>query len=258
MNGRTFLVALGMTTRLDRQSNVVSGSAEWLARRTGKTIGSSQAAAVFNGVSSTSTKSDLLDSFKGIPRKEPNAYLQRMLDAGRNMEPVLRNEAHYVLELLLARPLLSFVPCQFIGDTHFGIEERSTPDLLVVDTDLSGIALVEIKWRTSDGDCGWEHPLQRNSPRRFLGLTVWCQAQHQMHVTGVHSAFVYSGSSRNRRLWHVNYCPKFREQHFLPALYRCAINDGADDLPKIYHVTELTRLMERSTQEIGLPVTYTS
>ncbi len=256
MIGRTFLVRLGTATRLDRQSNIASGSAEWLARRTGKTIGSSQAAAVFQGVSSTSTKSDFLNSLKGIARATPNAYLQRMLDAGRDMEPVLRNEAHYVLELLLARKLLSFVPCQFEGDTHYGIQERSTPDLIVVDTDLSGIALVEIKWRTSDGDCGWEHPLAKGSARRFLGLTVWCQAQHQMHVTGVHSAFVYSGSARNRRLWHVTYCPTFRESHFLPALARCALQDGANDHPKAHHVGELTRLMERSTQEIGLPVTW--
>jgi hypothetical protein len=256
MIGRTFMVTLGMTTRLDRQTNIASGSAEWLARRTGKTIGSSQAAAVFNGVSSTSTKDDFLKSLKGIARPPANAYLQRMLDAGRDMEPVLRNEAHYVLELLLARRLISYVPCQFVGDTHYGIEERSTPDLIVIDTDLQHAALVEIKWRTSDGDCGWEHPLDRKSARRFLGLTVWCQAQHQMHVTGIHSAFVYSGSVRNRRLWHVAYCRTFREEHFLPALARCAEKDGADDHPKARHIAALTLLMEKSSHEIGLPVTY--
>lgn len=256
MNGRAFMVAIGPVTKFHRQTMIAHGSAEWLARRTGKTIGSSQAAAVFNGVSKTSTKQDFLNSLKGVPKPTPNAYLQRMLDAGVAMEPVLRNEAAYVLELLLGKKLITYVPCQFVGDTHYGIEERSTPDMVVIDANLSSVALVEIKWRCTEGDCGWPHPLVKNSQPRHLGLTVWCQVQHQMHVTGIHSAFVYSGSAKNRRLWHVHYCSVFRQKHFLPALARCAEKDGADDHAPMVHISALSLLLDASSQEIGLPIAY--
>lgn len=211
--------------KFERESNIVSGTPAWQAARVGLTIGSSQAAAVFNGISTTSTKGELLRSFRGEAPVPPRPFALKFMDEGKRMEPVLRAEAADLLAAYLGVALVTYVPCQFIGETHFGVQERSSPDLVCLSVPCLRTCLVEIKWRIGDKDCGWGTHKDKES-RCHLGLTVWCQVQHQMHVTGIHSAFVYSGSTVARRLWHVSYCHVFRQLWFLPALQTCAEYGG--------------------------------
>lgn len=251
MTSANFLVHGG---KFMRETQIMSGSAEWLAARVGRTIGSSQAAAVFNGISTTTTKSELLRSFRGEPPVEPTPFARRLMDIGKDMEPVLRTEIVLILEALLGTRLLTRVPYQFVGETLFGVQERSSPDLLCIGESCLRACLVEIKWRVGDKDCGWPHYRDKDA-RHYLGITVWCQVQHQMHITGVHSAFVYSGSLRNRRLWHVTYCRVFRELYYLPALETCALHGGTGGAGN--HTVQKLRpdlytLMENTSREIPL------
>lgn len=184
------------TLRVDRLVKCEQGSEAWHNVR-GITIGSSEAAAVFPGVSKTVTPADLRRKLRGEPRKPVTPYLQSLFDEGADAEPVLRRE----LEGLMGN-------CFIIESGIFQMQDKD----VALTASLDGIAVrhtprgshlcvTEFKWRCGDG-AGW-------GPKRDeLGLTVWCQVQHQMHVANVPVAVIYSGArDGDRRMWVVKQAP---------------------------------------------------
>jgi len=211
-------IAPSRTMRFDLETVIVHGSDEWYGAREGKTIGSSSAGAVFNGIVDGSARRQLIRTFQGKPKPAPSDYSQSVMNQGHAMEPWLAHELTkwfvVISSNLYRMPEL----------TH-GVQEISTPDRIVLLPTERGfrLALAEIKWRpTSPDDCGW------GPARDRLSLGVWCQVQHQMEVTGIHAALVYSGSpAGNRRMWSVRYCPEFRP-YWLDALKAC-VDDAQFD-----------------------------
>ena len=192
-----------------RMTDVVQGSEEWARHKTeGKRMGSSQAAAVFPGVSTTTSTRDLIAALYGYAQTPCADYARDLMRQGQEKEPVLRDEAYWLLQGMAGELLCGCVPTQFqLPDLTCGwVQESSSPDLIVRDTN-GNTALVELKWRAASVfDCGWD---DNNSK---LGLTVWCQIQHQMFVTGIDVGYVYSGANDgSRRMWRVEPSARFRE-----------------------------------------------
>lgn len=184
----------------DRLTQHAQGSPLWHDTRS-TTIGSSEAAAVFPGkISKTVTPADLRRKLRGEPRPLPSAYLQKMFDEGAAMEPVLRQELE---DLLHCRVVETGI---FVQKTPEG-EPNHTASLdgIALRFDRSGkpyVLLTEFKWRCGEG-AGW------GDTRDRLGITVWCQVQHQMRVANVPVAVVYSGARcGERRLWFVKQAPQ--------------------------------------------------
>lgn len=203
----------------DFETNLQHGSPEWYASRHGMTMGSSDAGSVFSGVVTGSSRRELCDRFKGLPKRPIAPYVQSIMNEGHKMEPYLLQEVTALFDCMILRANLYRLP--FL--TH-GVQEQSTPDGIVVTRRFPHrLALVEIKWRpTSPDDAGW------GPARDRLDLKVWCQAQHQMYVTGIHRCFVYAGSpSGARRMWTIAYCAAFRP-YFEAALEACVADRRFD------------------------------
>jgi hypothetical protein len=192
-------------------TSIVPLSDEWKSLRSGICVSSSQAAAVFNGISTTTSHADFMRKIRGEEVDEPNEYTKNLMDAGRKMEPVLADEFEAKSECVLVVPNMF----EEVGR----VIERSTPDGIAMwSEDLW--AVVEIKWRGNGGDGTWSDGVLG------LGLTVFCQIQHQMHLTRIHRGFVYSGSPNGGRCcWAVRYNPEFRRM-FLTHLYGCVFNES--------------------------------
>lgn len=186
--------------QLDRlMKGHLQDSDEWHELRR-KTIGSSEAAAVFPGrISSTVTPLDLFRKLKGEPRTPVSPFLQSLFDRGNYWEPRLRRELEKLLNCYIVESGV-FVHYR-AGDTDIS----ASLDGIAVkfrDDGNTNICLAEFKYRCNDKDAGW------GPQKDKLGLTVWCQVQHQMRVTGVPTAVVYSGcDSGARRLWVVQQAP---------------------------------------------------
>lgn len=219
-------VPVSTDMRPDRETEAVHGTEAWHAGRSGRTIGSSEVAAVFRGeISKTVTRRQLIDKLNGIKRTV-TPYAQAIFDAGTAWEPVL-----------LAEFERRFVGCwlyhpkQYVcSETLHGIREVSTTDgvAFFMKGGQLRVCIVEIKWRArAKNDCGW------GENEDELGLTVWCQAQHQMKVTGIHAAMVYTGGcfagEHKRRAWSISYCRAFNELVFPCALLE-VVNE-ADGVP---------------------------
>ncbi len=181
-------------SRLKGSVDLVQGSEEWHKHRE-STIGSSEAAAVFPGVSTTCKHSELFAKLIGAPvEKKFDDYILNAMAAGKQMEPVLRSE----MSKLLGRSIYE------AGIFHAYNKEldftlSASPDGLITDDD-GLVSLLEIKWRMKSSD--WEGD---------LGNTVFCQVQHQMHVLDVKSAYVYCGCDGERSLWLVRWAPDYFE-----------------------------------------------
>lgn len=217
-------------TLLHRETQYAHGTTEWHRNRSGLAIGSSEAAAVFPGVSSTVKHQDLLGKFRGALPKPADSFLEKLFAAGREWEPRLVQE-------FATKCGASFVyqPRQFVApDPVAGIKQSSTADGMAIWTLPNGevnVAILEIKYRASSkSDCGWARSSKYPVPRAKadysladeLGITVWCQIQHQMWVAGVPIGFVYSGApSGKRRLWRVEFSPRFIYELFVPQLEAC-------------------------------------
>lgn len=230
-----------------RETLIVHGSAAWHASREGKAIGSSECAKVFSGIVSGSARKELLDKFSGKPRPMVSAYAQHIMNQGTQMEPHLLSELSAWFVILRAN--LYLLPL-----TTFGIQELSTPDAIGV-IEYNGqhrLTLIEIKWRpTSPDDAGW------GPARNRLGFCQWCQAQHQMHLTGIHKCLLYAGApSGARRGWSIDYCPAFRE-YFLLALKACTESAKFDS--KGTSEVKLGRMLAQTTRSVyvSLPRTTT-
>lgn len=164
----------------------VPDSAAWHEARATR-ITASQAAAVFPGVSITMSTSELHMKLRGAPSKPLSAFAQEAADEGRRMESVL------LAELKTLMPDRIFLPSSFF--LHAEDNLGATPDAIIADGDI----VVEIKWRLHEA--AWDGE---------LGMTVFCQVQLQMHVTGAHTAYVYCGCRKgDRSLWIVHYSPSF-------------------------------------------------
>lgn len=183
---------------------VSQGSDEWHALRE-KSIGSSEAAAVFpSGISKTVEPYQLKKKLLGSP-PVVTAYMQMLFDRGSEMEPVLRKE------------LMELTGCAIIETgvfTHIinGVKFNASLDgvLICSRTGENTLCVTEFKYRANAtySDCGWAK--EPNGPRIHLGVTVWCQVQHQMWVSGIHAGLVYSGGvDGSRRLWYIKYCPTY-------------------------------------------------
>lgn len=199
-------VNFGFETRFEH------GSAAWLEERKGLTIGSSEIARTFSGIVTGSARKQLCEKFQGVEQPSIPSYVQAIMDEGTKMEPYLIKEVSDLLGVMILRANLYKLPYR----TH-GVQEISTPDGIVMTPHFPHrVALVEIKWRpTSTDDCGW------GPARDRIDIKVWCQAQHQMFVTGIHRCLLYSGSpSGARRMWKVDYCGDFRP-YFTAALKAC-------------------------------------
>jgi len=229
-----------------RHTDVKQGSDEWKRHKSeGGSFGSSQCAAVFPGVSTTCSHPELVESLHGKPQRSRDAFAVSMMQKGQDMEPALREECVDVVEKLSGRRLAFLVPNQFALDslTFGAVQERSSPDCIMIDHDDYSYALAEIKYRpASPKDCGW-------GPKRDeLGLTVWCQAQHQMFVTDIDVCYVYSGSPCGaRRLWRVDYCQPFRPK-FVAALEWCWSHEDDVKHPFPRVKSDLTTLMEKTSE----------
>lgn len=179
-------------SRLKGSVDLVQGSEEWHKHRE-STIGSSEAACVFPGISKTGTQGELFAKLIGNPKpKVFDDYILNAMAAGKQMEPVLRSE----MSKLLGRSIYE------AGIFHAYNQEldftlSASPDGLITDDD-GLVSLLEIKWRMKSSD--WEGD---------LGNTVFCQVQHQMHVLDVKSAYVYCGCDGERSLWLVRWAPDY-------------------------------------------------
>jgi hypothetical protein len=237
------------TMRFDRQSPHKHNSAGWHAQRSGLTIGSSQAAAVYNGVSTTVPKVELLRKLKGEHTREASTFVRMLMDRGTKMEPLLRKEFAELTGCCVFEPNMFVVEERICG----GVKEISTPDG-IARWSADRYALVEIKYRAgSAGDCGWPGERSESYEKDCLGITVWCQAQHQMRITGIHSAFVYSGSPNGtRRLWHIRYCELLHDRYYFPHLQDCVVNGGRGGLPTREIKHALYMLLARSSSLVLL------
>lgn len=182
----------------DRLLDAAQGSADWHEQRK-QSIGSSEAAAVFPGISTTCTPARLFTKLKSkgtAPPEKFSDYTLAIMQSGQEMEPVLRAEC----AALLGRPIFE---TGIFQRTHPALKFMLTasPDGLAVD-DHGQCVLTEFKWRASSTDsCDW---------KGSLGDTVFCQVQHQMFVIGCETAYVYSGcSSGKRALWQVRFSPSY-------------------------------------------------
>lgn len=189
---------------------VSQGSADWHSLRE-NSIGSSEAAAVFpSGISKTVEPYQLKRKLLGQPTVV-TAYMQHLFDKGAEMEPVLREE------------LMQLTGCAIIetgvftkvgaGNLLESIKFNASLDGVLISSreDSNYLCVTEFKYRANGGeDCGWAK--EPSGPRIYLGVTVWCQVQHQMWVSNIHSALVYSAApDGSRRLWHVAYSPEYIE-----------------------------------------------
>ena len=236
------------SVKLHRETNFAHGSPEWLARRNGKSMGSSECAAVFNTISTTVRKSQLEGRWAGLPPDPISPRLQRILDAGTVMEPELRRE----LASLLGCDILNYN--QLDGEVVYGVEQRSTLDgvaVLMEDEGPMRLAVTEFKWRaTLKNDCGWncEEDKARHDK---LGITVFCQVQHQMWVSGIPRALVYTGGpDGSRRLWTVRFSEVFIEQLFKPAL-KATVEDEKG-LPSSVAKYNIYQIMSNTSKQIPL------
>lgn len=231
-----------------RETDITHGSPAWYSMRAGKTIGSSECAKVFTGIVSGSARKELENKFKGKEKPAVSAYSQHIMDQGTKMEPHLLSELSAWFVILRAN--LYTLPTL----TH-GVQEMSTPDAIGL-VDFGGqhrLTLIEIKWRpTSPDDAGW------GPSRNRLGFSQWCQAQHQMHLTGIHKCLLYAGApSGARRGWSIDYCPEFRA-YFLLALEACAQSRRFDS--KGTSEVKLGRMLALTTRAVyvSLPRTTTT
>lgn len=191
----------------DRHHCVEQGSEEWKKLRIGS-LGSSEAAAVFpSGISKTVEPYALKKKLKGedLP---VSSFMQYCFDTGSRMEPVLRKELEKITSSIIFETGV-------FKTAHNGITFNASLDgvLIQSQTGENRICVTEFKYRIDPhklGDCGW--PQEKGGERSFLGITVWCQVQHQMWVSGIHSALVYAGGKDgSRRLWAVQYSEEYIE-----------------------------------------------
>lgn len=232
---------------VQNMTGVVQGSDEWRKHKLeGGRIGSSQAAAVFPGVSSTCGTKDVIASIYGYAQQPCDPFVKQLMQQGQDMEPVLRDEVFVLLQQLIGALLMACVPTQFQlpERTLDKVQESSSPDLLLRDS-AGNVAVVEIKYRAaSNFDCGWEFG------NASLGLTVWCQLQHQMFVTGICMGYVYSGArDGSRRLWRVKPSTEFREM-FLVALDHLVNADEARKNPYARGAKAKLRVLADATSEL--------
>lgn len=178
--------------RLKGAAGLVQGSEEWHALRL-MTIGSSEAAAVFPGISKTTTTGELFYKLIGKPReKEFDDYTKGLLERGKEMEPVFRA---YCSDLL-GRSVFE-APIFQVDVPGLPVRLSASPDGLITD-DEGKVVLLEIKWRKDSAD--WKGD---------LGDTVFCQVQHQMLVIGCLTAYVFCGTDSHKSLWIVQYAPDY-------------------------------------------------
>ncbi len=222
----------------NNETTIAHGSPAWYALRTGKTIGSSDCGKVFSGIVSGGARKELLDKFAGKPRPMVSAYSQHVMNQGTAMEPHLLSELSDRFVILRANLYVS-------PSLTYGVQEMSTPDAIGVvhHNGESRVTLIEIKWRpTSPDDAGW------GPARDRLGFSQWCQAQHQMHMTGIHKCMVYAGApSGARRAWSIDYCPPFRE-YFLEGLKAVAESARFDTKPTCE--VKLGRMLALTTRTV--------
>lgn len=182
--------------------------------------------------------------------KPDNSYLSGLMAAGTENEPVLRAELSNMLRCHI------LTPGQLDGDEHHGIRQSSTLDGVAVMVEDEGpirLAVTEFKWRASQtDDCGWGDDADKLTKNK-LGITVYCQVQHQMWVSGIHRALIYTGCpSGKRRLWTVRYSEVFIEQLFVPALAE-AVNKGErSGLPSAVAKHNIYKLMASTSCQIPL------
>lgn len=195
------------------------GSPQWLADKDALTLGSSESAAVYpNGVSTTVKPADLRKKILGLPRPQPDAYLQDLFAQGQQWEAVMLSEIRSQSGLLVVENTV------FRGEEIGGVRMVASPDAILVNdkTSPSTLALLEIKFRTRASPPGWPGP---DGVTDDLGTTVWCQVQHQMWVTGIRAAYVYSGNAKGERLvWAVDYCPAYIIGRYEPAIRQFIAN----------------------------------
>lgn len=208
----------------DRHHPVAQGTQEWKNLRIGS-LGSSEAAAVFpSGISKTVEPYALKKKLNGedIP---VNSFMQYCFDEGSRMEPVLRKELEKITSSLIFETGV-------FKTTHQGITFNASLDGVLVQshTGENRICITEFKYRIdphNKGDCGW--PREKGGERSYLGLTVWCQVQHQMWVSGIHSALVYAGGKDgSRRLWVVVYSPSYIDfwHPYVSRFYESILHNG--------------------------------
>lgn len=198
------------TGNWENHKKVSQGSSDWHSLRE-NSIGSSEAAAVFpSGISKTVEPYQLKRKLLGQPTVV-TAFMQNLFDIGAQMEPVLRKE----LMQLTGCPIIETGVFTKLGAGNLleSIKFNASLDGVLIDStpESNYLCITEFKYRAGGGqDCGWAK--EPSGLREYLGVTVWCQVQHQMWVSGIHSAMVYSGSPDGcRRLWHVEYSEKYIE-----------------------------------------------
>lgn len=193
----------------ENHKKVSQGSDDWHSLRE-NSIGSSEAAAVFpTGISKTVEPYQLKRKLLGQPTVV-TAYMQHLFQKGTEMEPILRQE----LMQLTGCPIIEtgvFTKLGTGGNSLENIKFNASLDGVLIHTRAGAnyLCITEFKYRANGGkDCGWAK--EPSGPREYLGVTVWCQVQHQMWVSNIHSALVYSASPDGcRRLWAVEYSPEY-------------------------------------------------
>lgn len=190
------------------------GSLEWMRDKRGLTIGSSEAAAVFPGVSTTVSHSDLKRKLLGIPASPPSSFLLDLFQQGQDWEEIMLNEVRELTHMVVQENLV-FEREECIGDVRM----VASPDAVIMDMGQcpSRMVLLEIKFRVKSPTAGW--PREKGGPAIYLGDTVWCQVQHQMWVTGIHACLVLAGTrTGDRRMWAVEYCEPYIRERYIPQL----------------------------------------
>lgn len=194
------------------------GSAAWHGQRQ-RTIGSSEAAAVLGSKISTTVKpAELRAKLRGEPRPPISAFLESLFAYGRAMEPVLLDEVQTRLQTMCLSTGIFVAKSERADGLCFS---ASLDGLLYTPPDADGVrawCVLEIKARNGD-NAGW-------GPENDLGTTVWCQVQHQMMVSGVRSAVVYSGArSGQRRAWRITY-----SQHYIDHIWKPRVDAFLDGI----------------------------
>lgn len=229
-----------------RHVGAVQGSEEWHKLRE-CSIGSSEAAAVFPTVSTTFTAKDLWRKLRGVPQPPPSPFLENLFREGTKMERVLRYEAEKVLDCSIIETGM------FIRPPTGSLQRKYSASLDgICVRPGGGVMIIEFKWRTNPG-AGW------GANRDELGMTVFCQVQHQMMVVGANRALVYVGAvCGQRRMWLVTVNMVYRtvwERYLAKAIKdsessappRAARGSG----PKIRE--ELHRMMALSVRPLPVP-----